>query len=329
MRSFGVGEGEIFVQPLAFESFGVRGMSTLVRTDEVTVLIDPGSALGPRFDLSPHRLEYLALAASKKNIVRAARKADVIVISHYHYDHYTPHFHEWAWLWSSPDIAEKIYKGKLILAKDISENINPTQRRRGYLLWKKVSEIAEVKPADGKTFCFGSAILKFSKPVPHGFAGGGQGNVLMLSVKSGDKCVVHASDVQGPIDERVARMILREKPELAIIGGPPLYLLGFKIGKKEIELAEHNLRLISQKIKLVVVDHHLLRSANYIEFLNPIVMKAKQIGHKVCTASELVKLEPRLLEAKRKELHREEPVHKEWYKKLKEIFTSSLEPGFP
>ncbi|MEM2678846.1 MAG: MBL fold metallo-hydrolase [Candidatus Hadarchaeales archaeon] len=319
MKSFVIGEGKISVQPLAFESLGVRGMSTLVKTDDVTVLIDPGSALGPRFNLSPHRLEYIALAASKKNIIRAARKADVIVITHYHHDHYTPFFHEWTWLWSSPEMAEKIYSGKLILAKDISENINPAQRRRGYLLWKKISEIAEVKPADGKTFDFGSTVLKFSKPVPHGFTKNGQGNVLMLSLKSDNECALHASDVQGPIDEKVTKMVLREKPKLAIIGGPPLYLLGFKIGEKEMELAERNLRSISRKTEVVVVDHHLLRSADYAEFLNPIVMEAKRMGHRVCTASELVGLETRLLEARRRELHQSEPMHREWYKKLKEM----------
>lgn len=61
-----IGNGEIRVLPLAFESFGVRSMATLVETDDIKLVIDPGSALGPRFSLSPHECEYTALAQSRR-----------------------------------------------------------------------------------------------------------------------------------------------------------------------------------------------------------------------------------------------------------------------
>jgi len=318
MKKFAVAEGEISVSPLAFESFGVRGMGTFVETDDVSILIDPGSSLGPRFNLSPHRLEYIALAASKKRLVQAAKRADVITISHYHFDHYTPFFHEWRWLWSSPEIAEKIYKGRVLLAKDITENINPVQRKRGFFFWKKVSEIAEVKPADGRTFRFGETVLRFSRPIPHGPEKGGQSNVLMLTVRTKGAHLVHASDVQGPASVETARALLRERPNVAIIGGPPLYLLGFKTSREELEQAQANLCVISKKVENVVVDHHLLRSADYHEFLEPVIRVADKAGHRVCTAAELVGEKPHLLEVRRRELHQREPVSKEWYKKLEE-----------
>ena len=93
-----VGNGDIRVLPLAFESFGVRSMATLVETDDAKIIIDPGSALGPRFHLSPHELEYVALACSRRTIIEASRKADALTISHYHFDHYLPGFEDWTWM---------------------------------------------------------------------------------------------------------------------------------------------------------------------------------------------------------------------------------------
>jgi predicted metallo-beta-lactamase superfamily hydrolase len=43
------------IVPLAFDSFGVRSMSTFVETDDLRILIDPGVALAPiRYGLEPH-----------------------------------------------------------------------------------------------------------------------------------------------------------------------------------------------------------------------------------------------------------------------------------
>ena len=129
MEPVPIGNGEIRVLPLAFESFGVRSMATYVETDDLKLIIDPGSALGPRFNLSPHEREYLALARSRERIQDAARGAEVLTVSHYHFDHYVPSFEDWLWVWSSPELAERLYRGKLILAKDIATNINFSQRQ--------------------------------------------------------------------------------------------------------------------------------------------------------------------------------------------------------
>jgi len=331
MKGFELGEGEISISPLAFESLGVRGMSVLVETDDVSVLVDPGSALGPRFNLSPHEIEYTALVESKKRILQAARRADIVTISHYHFDHYTPHFHDWLWLWSSPETAEKIYGGKQILVKDIAENINVAQKKRGYLFLKKSAGIADVKPADRRTFRFGETVLRFSRPVPHGEIN--QGYLLMLTVKTKRGTVMHASDVQGPMDANVLKLILRERPDLLILGGPPIYLRGFKIESEKLERARTNMLRLCRSVGTVVVDHHLLRSADYADFISPLAEMARLSGNRVCTASELVGLEPQLLEAHRRELHQQRPVPRECYKKLRETLsaglTSSREQGSP
>ncbi|MBC7219190.1 MAG: MBL fold metallo-hydrolase [Hadesarchaea archaeon] len=313
-----IGNGEIRVLPLAFESLGVRGMATFVETDDVKMVIDPGSALGPRFHLSPHEREYVALARSRRAILEAARKAELLTISHYHFDHYVPSFEDWVWIWSSPEIAASLYRGKVILAKDTSANINASQRKRGYIFQKLNAKIAkEIKTADGKSFTFGQTTLKFSRPVAHGSPGTELGYLLMLTVKTTGCTLVHASDVQGPIDGETLQMILAERPDVVIIGGPPTYLAGYKIDEASLESAKNNLAKLVREVPLSVIDHHLLRSIDYREFLEPAFKEAEKKGHRLLAASELLGQEPELLEARRKELHEKEPIAKEWYSRLK------------
>src|SRR5213593_2633230 len=54
------------VTPLAYESLGVRGMCTLLETKEVGILADAGVAMGPRFRLMPHPIEYKARAKARR-----------------------------------------------------------------------------------------------------------------------------------------------------------------------------------------------------------------------------------------------------------------------
>ena len=166
------GDGMVKVRPLAFESLGVRGMATYLETDDVSMVADPGSALGPRFNLQPHEEEYASLYKSREDILSFAQDVDLLSISHYHFDHFIPNFENWKFIWSSPEMAKELYSGKLILAKDISENINPSQRKRGYMFRKKNLDFAkEIRVADGHELEYGSTKIRFSKPVYHGYEG--------------------------------------------------------------------------------------------------------------------------------------------------------------
>jgi hypothetical protein len=316
MEPVPIGGGEIGILPLAFESFGIRSMSTFVRTDDVKLVVDPGSALGPRFRLSPHEQEYVALASSRQRILEWARKADLLTVSHYHFDHYVPNFEDWRWIWSSRELAERTYRGKLVLAKDTGADINLSQRKRGYMFWKLNSGIAEIKTADGREFEFGGTKLRFSKPVPHGPEGSQLGWTLMLTVETSGCVFVHASDVQGPVEDGTLRLILEQKPDVVVVGGPPLYLSGFKVEERDIAKALGNMRELVKRVSLVVVDHHLLRSLDYRDFLKPVISESEKRGHKIVAASELLGEEPLLLEARRKELHAQKPVGREWYRRL-------------
>ncbi|HDJ38475.1 MAG TPA: MBL fold metallo-hydrolase, partial [Methanosarcinales archaeon] len=79
------------ITPLAFDSFGARSMATVIETDDLSILIDPGVALGPsRHRLPPHPLEIKRERELWQDINDHAARADVLVVSHYHYDHHNP-----------------------------------------------------------------------------------------------------------------------------------------------------------------------------------------------------------------------------------------------
>jgi hypothetical protein len=142
------------------------------------------------------------------------------------------------------------------------------------------------------------------------------GYVLMLTIKTKGCTLIHASDVQGPMEEETLQLILKQKPDAVIVGGPPLYLQGFKVEREDIARGFKNMTELVKRVHLVVMDHHLLRSLDYREFLNPVVAESRRHGHEIATASELLGREPQLLEARRKELHAREPVKREWYERL-------------
>jgi hypothetical protein len=318
MEPISIKNGEIRVLPLASESFGVRSMATYVETDDVKLVIDPGSALGPRFRLNPHEREYVALFQTRQAILDVAKGADLLTISHYHFDHYVPNFENWRFIWSSPGLAEKLYTGKVVLAKDTGENINFSQRKRGYMFRKLNLEYAdEIRVADGQEFEFGSTKLKFSKPVYHGPEGTRLGFILMLTIRTPGCCLIHAPDVQGPMYDESLRLILGQEPDVLLIGGPPIYL-SFKLDREDLAAARRNLAVLAQKVPQLVVDHHLLRSLDYHEFLQPALDAAGRTGHRLLTAAELLGQEPKLLEARRKELHVQEPIEREWYERLEQ-----------
>jgi predicted metallo-beta-lactamase superfamily hydrolase len=78
------------IVPLGFDSFGVRSMATYVETKDLKILIDPGVSLAPlRYGMEPHPLEWQRLDETWETIKRYAEESDVLVVTHYHYDHQT------------------------------------------------------------------------------------------------------------------------------------------------------------------------------------------------------------------------------------------------
>jgi len=308
--------GKIKVFPVAFESLGVRSMCTYVETPDVKVLLDAGVSLGPnRYGFPPHPKEYEALRERRNLILKISEKTDVVTVSHYHFDHHTPSYTDWAYNWSSAEIAEKIYKGKIVFTKSYKSQVNFSQRRRGWMFAKTSGKHAErLEVADGRYFKFGDTNISFSAPVFHGPEDSELGWVLMAIIKHDEEKVLFAPDVQGPLCEETLRMILAEKPQLAIIGGPPLYLVDFRMSREEIDSATKNLETIVEHVPITILDHHILREEKWKENTQPVFDTAFNVGHKVFTAAEFTGEKNNMLESRRKILYETEPPSQEFTK---------------
>ena len=305
----------IRIIPLAAESLGVRSMCTYVETPDVKILLDAGVSLCPkRFGLPPHPLEFKAITKARKRIADAAEKAEIVTISHYHFDHHTPYFEDWLCNWTAQnETASQIYEGKTVLMKNPKEKINFSQRRRSWIFQKTCGKFVEkLETADGKSFSFGETKVKFSEPVFHGPENSALGWVLMTTIEHEGEKFMFAPDVQGPMYEHTLELILDEKPKLLIIGGPPLYLERFKVETEQIRVGMTHLEKLAEKVPIIILEHHILRDENWFEKCRAIFGKASSKGHKVLTAAEYLDVKNMFLEARRKKLFETSPPSREF-----------------
>jgi len=303
--------------PLAAESLGVRSMCTYVETRDVKILLDAGVSLCPkRFGLPPHPLEFKAIEESRKRIAEAAERAEIVTVSHYHFDHHTPYFEDWLCNWTAlNETARQIYEGKTVLIKNPKENTNFSQRRRGWVFQKICGKFAEkIEIADGRIYSFGDTKVKFSQPVFHGPENSALGWVLMTAIECLNEKIMFAPDVQGPMSEHTLKLILDENPQLLVIGGPPLYLERFKVETKHIKVSIIHMEKLAEKIPVIILEHHILRDENWLKKCETVFEKASSKRHKVLTAAEYSGLKNTFLEAERKKLFENHPPSKEFKK---------------
>lgn len=316
----------ISLVPLAAESLGVRSMCTYVETPDVKILLDAGVSLGPsRFGLPPHPEEFKAIDLCRRKIAEAAEKAEIATLSHYHFDHHTPSYEDWLCNWTeATETARQIYEEKTVLIKNPREKINFSQRRRGWMFQKTGGKYAEkLEVADGKSFIFGkSTKIKFSEPVFHGSENSVLGWVLMTTIQYQDEKFLFAPDVQGPMRSYTLELILREKPQILMIGGPPLYLTGFRVKEEEIQKGLKNLEKIVETVPLTILEHHILRDKDWREKTKDIFEKARECGHKILTAAEFLGQKNVFLEAVRKRLFIEKLPSTEFQKWMRKNRTA-------
>jgi hypothetical protein len=312
----------IKLTPLAAESFGVRSMCTLVETPNVTVLLDAGVSLCPyRFGVPPHPVEFQTIAKLRAKIAEAADKAEVVTISHYHFDHHTPSYEDWLVNWTEANsTARQIYQNKTVLVKNPKEQINASQRQRAWMFQKTGGRYAKkLEAADGKTFSYGKTSLSFSKPVAHGSEDLVLGWVIMAVVDYEDERFMFAPDVQGPMSQRTLELILKAEPTVIMLGGPPLYLGGFRVDAAQLERGLRNLERLVAAVPVVILEHHVLRDELWKEKLTEVYSQASKAGHSVATAAEYLGCENVFLESKRRQLYRDfapSAEFKRWTKTL-------------
>jgi predicted metallo-beta-lactamase superfamily hydrolase len=273
------------VVPLAAESLGVRSVATYVECGSTRIIIDPGAALAPsRFNLPPSDEEWEALKRANDRISAYAARADLVFISHYHEDHfrYDP----------------GIYEGRTVWAKDPARLINPRQQSRAGVLWRAVRAGCRLDAAEGRRLETLEVALSASPALSHGIEGNGLGYVVGLSVtdrREGFR-FIHASDVQGPLSPVATAYLIRERPHLLYLSGPPSYLEG-QVGAGLIEQGMDNLlRIIESTGCRVIMDHHAARDHRFRERFRRVL----DTGH-VVTAAGFLGREDVMLEAERRD----------------------------
>jgi hypothetical protein len=340
-----------------FDSLGAKSTCTLVRTPDISILIDPGVAImQPGFPASYAQKRRWADEAWSA-IKGVSGEAEVVVISHYHYDHFT-------------DFDEELYKGKVVLAKNPNEYINDSQRARaeafyGNLVrafgktelskllesrekreyvdpiedlplakskdygnytqrkhellakgrkwfygrvqrWNEkelIPEVkfkdCEVKFVDGRAFSFGKTRVKFTKPLFHGIEYARVGWVVSTTITYGDEKFIHTSDLEGPVIEDQAEWLINEDPDVLILDGPSTYLIPYMLNLINLRRAIDNVcKLIeeTEKLKLIIYDHHLPRDTRFKERVAQVYEKAREENRRVLTAAEYMGRTPVVLE---------------------------------
>lgn len=243
------------VAPVAFDSLGTRSMSTLIMAKSIKILIDPGAALGPRrYGLPPHPVEFEKLREHKEKISQVAKESDIIIITHYHYDHIPRPSEDISWL----------AKKKLFI-KDPHHNINYSQKMRARIFLENLKKLdVDVQVVDGKELVFGKCKLKFSEPVQHG-NDSRLGYVLQVLVHEAGETVLHTSDVEGIVVEEQVRFIISSMPEIVVCDGPMTYMLGDKYSEEDFKRSLKNLKRMVKKtsIETLILDHHLTRDREW------------------------------------------------------------------
>jgi predicted metallo-beta-lactamase superfamily hydrolase len=118
-------------QVLWYDSLGAKSSSVLVETPDVSILIDPGaSSMQKGFPMSRLKKTFYRLRALRK-ISGTANRAQIIVISHYHYDHYC------RLNLRSTDCAG-MYRNKLVFTKNPNQYINFSQWARARSFFSQI-----------------------------------------------------------------------------------------------------------------------------------------------------------------------------------------------
>ena len=272
-------------------------MATLVETPDVTILLDPAVRLGPfRYDLRPHPTEKARQRELWRSIREAARRADVLTVSHYHFDHHNPD-------------APSIFRGKLAYLKDGKAHINRSQRLRASAFVRAVKKYPqEIQVADGNDVDFGGTQLSFSPAVPHGYSDE-LGYVVMARIAQGEEVFVHTGDVEGPPLKEHLGFLLDAAPTVLYVDGPMTHMPEHYPESMTTRSLENLARIVrSTDLRTLILDHHLLRDREWRSRIGPLRGIAEEHDVHLQTAAEFAGKAVDPLEANRDRLYGLEPA---------------------
>jgi predicted metallo-beta-lactamase superfamily hydrolase len=291
----------MIIKILGTESLGVRGLSCAVKLKNRKIVIDPGIALGwSRHRLLPHPFQVAIGAGIRTKIVEELKTADDVIFSHFHGDHcplYNPNPYQ---------LGIEAIKDNLSSCRIWAKNANntpPAQQKRREKLIEILAK--DLQNAEGKI----TGPVTFSSAVPHGKHGGTMNRVMMSRIEEDGITFVHASDIQL-LDTETIESILDWKPDIVLASGPPLYQFSSTSFQEHTKNAWHNAQLLSDNVKTLIIDHHLLRSEEGISWLEKLKNRAQ---NRIYCAADFMRKTPLFLEAWRRELYNWLPVSHDWH----------------
>ncbi len=283
---------------LGTESLGVRGLCCVVETDKRRIVIDPGVALGyMRAGRLPHPIQVEVGAQVRQTIIDHLQTATDVVFSHYHGDH-IPLADANPFQLSLDRVADQLRSTRLWMKRLAGET--PHIAGRQQCLFEAIGR--EVAPCDGETH----GRMKFSGLMPHGLPEAHTGTVMMTRIEDKGKVFVHASDIQL-LDDAPLSQILDWEPAILLVSGPPLYR---GVSSEDVAKAAGRVRLLAEKIDLCIIDHHLLRCEEGIQWLD--AFKQETRGRVMC-AADFMQCPRWFLEAEREQLYQQFPVPPGWH----------------
>ena len=282
---------------LGAESLGVRGLCCVVEAGGREILIDPGIALGfLRNGLLPHPAQVAVDEAIRTRIGEAWTRATDIVFSHFHGDH-VPLVGANPYQLDAHAVADRNPRVRIWTKPPGS--LSPTEQKRA-------ASLEEVLHADWKIGVENDGPMTFSRPVPHGEKADLCETVMMTKIR--DKAVfVHASDIQL-LDDDAISVVLQWKPDILLAGGPPLYLRHLREDQRN--RAWRNALRLATAVDRLILDHHLLRSREGLEWLRRLSTAS---GREILCAADFMGKPRLLLEADRGRLYREMPPPFAWH----------------
>ncbi len=295
----------MIIKILGAESLGCRGLSCLVELKNRKICIDPGVALGwSRYGFPPHPFQVAVGAAIRENIIDALKEATDVVISHFDGDH-CPLLNPNPYQLGIAQVKTSLAHCR-IRAKGPDDCPSIQQERRKELAFALGRELS---PPEGAK----ELGLEFSLPVPHGGSAKTQNSVMMTRIEEEGETFVHASDIQL-LEEEAIEKILDWKPDIVLTSGPALYQENDLSAAERTKRAWNNALILSRNVSTLLIDHHLLRSADGMIWLHQLKRAAQ---NEILCAAEFMKREPLLLEAWRKELYTWLPAPIDWREKHK------------
>ena len=287
------------VEILGAESLGVRGLSCVVETKDRTIVIDPGLALGYRRDgLLPHPVQVAMGERVRGRIISALEDATDVVMSHFHGDHVPLPDANPFQLKAQP--VAPLCRTTRLWAKG-TQGLSPSMTHRRSSLAEALG--TELHNAEAQ----GDGMLTFSPPVPHGRPGTHLGTVMMTRVQAADTVFVHASDIQL-LDSEAISLILDWEPDIALVGGPPLYLS--RLSAESRKRAWGHAQRLARHVDTLILDHHLLRCEAGLVWLDHL---SAVTSRRVLCAADFAGRPRCLLEAQRAEWYARIPVPKGWH----------------